>query len=188
MPPIQSLLEFYSELPKLRTRVRFPSPAPEIPFPCSLHSSRTLETFPARTLLVCVRPHALQLPCESRLTDGLPKRHTPPLSIPGGRQGRPGRIVDIQEIDTYTPANRRSTDLLAGVVQHPKNQCRWRKEHELFQTVYSGDSRPGMRVNLCCLRQRTVQGQHSGHGLGCQRRSGRRREGYGHQSGHGHRV
>ena len=30
MPPDQSLSDFYSELPKLRTWVRFPSPAPEI--------------------------------------------------------------------------------------------------------------------------------------------------------------
>jgi hypothetical protein len=30
-------------------------------------------------------------------------------------------IVDIQETDTYTPPNRRSTDLLAGVVQHPES-------------------------------------------------------------------
>ncbi len=75
-------------------------------------------------------------------------------------------MIDIQEIDTYTPANRCSTDLLAGVVQHPENQCRWRKEHELFQTVYSGGSRAGMRVNLRSLRQRSVQGQHPGHGLG----------------------
>ena len=41
------------------------------------------------------------------------------------RLARPGRpqesIVDIQETDTYTPGNRCSTDLLTGVVQHPKN-------------------------------------------------------------------
>jgi hypothetical protein len=33
----------------------------------------------------------------------------------------PESIVDIQETDTYTRPNRRSTDLLAGVVQHPEN-------------------------------------------------------------------
>src|SRR6202035_2827900 len=74
-------------------------------------------------------------------------------------------MIDIQEIDTYTRANRRSTDLLAGVVQHPENQCRWRKEHELFQTVFSRDPRGGVRVNLRCLRQRAIQSQHPGHGL-----------------------
>src|SRR6266481_1460772 len=105
--------------------------------PCCLDSSRTLKTFPATTLLVCVRPHVLQLPCESGLADRLSKgTHLRSRSQAVGRAGPGESIVDIQEIDTYTPANRRSTDLLAGVVQHPKNQCRWRKEHELFQTVY----------------------------------------------------
>jgi hypothetical protein len=33
MPPDQSLSEFCSKLPKLRTWVRFPSPAPVTPFP-----------------------------------------------------------------------------------------------------------------------------------------------------------
>ena len=55
-------------------------------------------------------------------------------------------IVDIQETDTYTPTNRCSTDLLAGVVQHPDKQGRRGSRHALFQTVLSGDSQSSMRV------------------------------------------
>ena len=115
------------ELPKLRTWVRFPSPAPEIPFPCCLYSSRTLKTFPATTLLVCVRPHVLQLPCESRLADRLSKgTQLRSRAQMVGRAGPGESIVDMQETDTYTPRNRCSTDLLTGVVQHPKYEERRR--------------------------------------------------------------
>jgi hypothetical protein len=44
-----------------------------------------------------------------------------PLPRMAGRGGARESILDIQETDTYTAANRCSTDLLAGVVQHPKN-------------------------------------------------------------------
>ena len=58
----------------------------------------------------------LQSGLQDQETGDLPKR-TPQFP----RQGdSPESIVDIQETNTYTRANRRSTDLLAGVVQHPE--------------------------------------------------------------------
>jgi len=69
------------------------------------------------------------------------------LGVPLARPGGPGEsMIDIQEIDTYTPANRCSTDLLTGVVQHPKNEGRRRSTHALFQAVFSGDSHPCNRA------------------------------------------
>jgi hypothetical protein len=55
---------------------------------------------------------------EERLTRTTGMGFSPEKKQPGGARES---IVDIQETDTYTPRDRCSTDLLTGVVQHPKN-------------------------------------------------------------------
>src|SRR5690348_7462678 len=47
-------------------------------------------------------------------------------------------MIDIQEIDTYTPGNRRSTDLLAGVVQHPRKAVQVEESSCAFSTCPFG--------------------------------------------------
>jgi hypothetical protein len=135
-----------------------PSPAPEIvsfPRPYSLtHGPSAANPDLAQAGVFLAAGRAVPPGWSRRIDTGESTQENRHRRIDTGES-----IVDIEEIDTYTPGNRCSTDLLTGVVQHPKNEGRRRGKNALFQTVFSGDFHSCMRVISCGLRERSVQGQ-----------------------------